>query len=420
VTDAPAARRAGGPGTPFELHVALRYLLAKRKQAFISVISLISTLGVAVGVMAVVIALAVMTGLQQELEKRILGSNPHIYVWKQSGITDYHAEAAKLKDIPGVAGAAPAILGRALVTAPGGQSFVSLKGIDPSLEPGVTDISRAMRSGSVEALASSNPDDIGGILLGSDLAATLHVEVGDSVSLLTPDGPLSPMGRLPGSRRLRVAGTFSLGLYEVDSTFGFISLDVASKLMRDESLVMQLRVDDVYAAPRIASAIVQRLGSDYTTEDWSVMNRPLFSALWLEKIAVSLAIGLIVMVAALNIVASLILLVMEKHRDIAILKTMGANARSVMTIFMIQGLMIGVVGTTAGAIGGYVLSAIFDRYRLIRVPADVYQVSYLPFTVLPLDFTMVVLSAIFICFVATIYPSRQAARLDPAQALRYE
>jgi lipoprotein-releasing system permease protein len=406
---------------PFELHVAVRYLLAKRKQAFISVISLISTLGVTVGVMAVVIALAVMTGLQQELRDRILGSNPHIFVYKQTAITDYHAEITKLRQIPGVAAAAPAVLGKALITAPGGQDFVTLKGIDPELEPGVTALAGAMRSGSVSGLKGAAADDLDGILLGSDLAKALHVEAGDSVSLLTPEGTLSPMGLMPRSRRLRVAGTFNLGLYEVDSTFGFVSLEVAERLLaKDHPDLIQLRVDDIWKAPAIAKAVMDRLGSDYISTDWAEMNRSLFSALALEKIAVSLAIGLIVMVAALNIVASLILLVMEKHRDIAILKTMGANARSVMVIFMIQGLIIGTVGTAVGASAGYAISTILDRYRLIRVPADVYQVPYLPFTVLPLDFALVVVTAILVCFVATLYPSRQAARLDPAQALRYE
>jgi lipoprotein-releasing system permease protein len=406
---------------PFELHIALRYLLAKRKQAFISVISLISTMGVTVGVMAVIIALAVMTGLQQELRDRILGSNPHVFVWKLDGIEDYRAEIAKLQKVPGVVGAAPAILGKALVTGAGGQEFVSLKGIDPDLEPSVTAISGAMRSGSVADLEPRSPDDPGGVLLGSDLATKLHVAVGDTVSLLTPEGTLSPMGLLPRSRRLRVAGIFNLGLYEVDSTFGFVSLEIADRLLdRESAQVIQLRVDDIYEAPSIARSIPELLGGEYVSQDWAEMNRSLFSALYLEKIAVSLAIGLIVMVAALNIIASLILLVMEKHRDIAILKTMGANARSVMTVFMIQGLIIGVVGTAVGSAAGYGVSTLLDRYRLIRVPADVYQVSYLPFTVLARDFAFVVVAAIVVCFVATIYPSRQAARLDPAQALRYE
>jgi len=406
---------------PFELHIALRYLLAKRKQAFISVISLISTLGVTVGVMAVIIALAVMTGLQQELRDRILGSNPHVYVSKTGGIADYQTQAERLRQIPHVVGAAPAVLGRALITASRNQDFITVKGVDPRLEPTVSDIARAMRSGSIAALAPKGGEDLDGILLGKDLAASLGVAVGDAVVVLTPEGTLSPMGMIPGRRRLRVAGIFSLGLFEFDSSYGFVSLDVAKRMFdKDQVDFLQLRVDDIYKAPEVARQVSTLLGDQYLTQDWAEMNRPLFSALWLEKIAVSLAIGLIVMVAALNIVASLILLVMEKNRDIAILKTMGASARSVTRIFIIQGLIIGVIGTAVGAAAGWAVSAVFDRYQLIRVPIDIYQVSHLPFTVLPTDFLIVVAVAVLVCFVATIYPSRQAARLDPAQALRYE
>jgi lipoprotein-releasing system permease protein len=406
---------------PFELHVALRYLLAKRKQAFISVISLISTLGVTVGVMAVIIALAVMTGLQQELRDRILGSQPHIYVSRTGGIADYQAEAARLRQVPHVVGAAPAILGRALITASRNQDFISLKGIDPRLEPEVSDIARSLTDGSLDALAPKSDDDLDGILLGKDLASNLGVVVGDTVIVLTPEGTLSPMGMIPSRKKLRVAGLFSLGLIEFDSTYGFVSLDVAKRMLsKDQVDFLQLRVDDIYQAPAIARQVSARLGDQYFTQDWAEMNRSLFSALTLEKIAVSLAIGLIVMVAALNIIASLILLVMEKHRDIAILKTMGASARSVTVVFLLQGLIIGIVGTAVGAAAGWGVSRIFDRYQLIRVPIDIYQVSHLPFTVLPLDFIIVVLVAVLVCFVATIYPSRQAAKLDPVQALRYE
>jgi lipoprotein-releasing system permease protein len=406
---------------PFEFQIALRYLLAKRKQAFISVISAISILGVTVGVMALVIALALMTGLQQEVRDRILGSNPHMYVWKQSGISDYHAEAAKLRQVPDVVGAAPAVLGKALVTSSTGEAFITVKGVDPALEPSVTDIGASMRSGSLDALRARDEDEVDAILLGADLAAQLGVNVGDSVRLLTPQGTLSPMGMVPRTRRLRVGGIFSLGLYEFDSQWGFVSLEVAERVL-DKTRVdfLQLRVKDMYEAPRIAAALPTQVGSDYIVQDWSDMNKSLFSALWIEKMAISLTIGLIVMVAALNIVASLILLVMEKHRDIAILKTMGASARSVTLIFMAQGLIIGVVGTGVGAVLGYAISEVADRYRLIRIPIDVYQVSHVPFTVLPLDFAMVVISAVLVCFIATVYPSRQASRLDPAQALRYE
>jgi len=404
---------------PFELHIALRYLLAKRKQAFISVISAISTLGVTVGVMALVIALALMTGLQEELRDRIVGSNPHIYVWNTHGIKDYQAEAEMLRKVPHVLGAAPAILGQGLISAAGETQPMQVKGIDPMLEPQVTNLKGAVISGSLDALNTPEGEPAG-ILLGKDLAAKLGVVTGDDVSL-TMGVTLTPAGLLPRTRRLKVAGLFSLGLYELDSAYGFLSLDVAKRVLaKDQIDLIQLRVDDIYAAPRIAESIPETLGSQYVTQDWADMNKSLFSALGLEKKAISLTIGLIVMVAALNIVASLILLVMEKHRDIGILKTMGASARSVTTIFMMQGLIIGIVGTAVGAAAGYVLSALMTRYKLIQVPADVYQMSYVPFRVLPGDMLLVVLGAVLICFFATIYPSRQAAKLDPVQALRYE
>jgi lipoprotein-releasing system permease protein len=405
----------------FELFVALRYLFARRKQAFISLISLISVIGVAVGVMALVIALALMTGLQGELRDRILSSQAHIYVWKTGGITDYTSEVAKLRQVPGVAGAAPTIFGKALVVAGDAQAFISVKAVDPALEPTVTGIKEAMRQGSVDVLANESEDQPPAILIGEDLAKQLNVSLGDSVTLVTPQGTLSPMGMIPRTRRARVAGIYNLGLYEFDSSYGFVSLPFGERLMgKDAADLIQLRVTDIWNAPRIADDVTRRLGPAYVAQDWSDLNQSLFTALGLEKMAISIAIGLIVMVAALNIVASLILLVMEKSRDIAILKTMGTSPKRIMTIFMMQGLIIGIAGTVFGGSGGLALCWVLDRYRLIKIPADVYQVAYVPFVVLPRDFALVIVSAIVISFVATIYPSRQASRLDPVQALRFE
>jgi lipoprotein-releasing system permease protein len=300
------------------------------------------------------------------------------------------------------------------------SKFLTIKGVDPVLEKQVTDIGRSMKSGRLSAIASDDPDQPPGIVLGQDLARDLGVKVGDTLRVLTAQGTVSPFGVLPRSRLMRVAGTFSLGLYEFDSSYGFVSLPVAERLMNTTApQYIELRIDDIYRAPEVASDIMRRLGDRYLTEDWAGMNKSLFSALWLEKMAISITIGLIVMVAALNIVASLILLVMEKNRDIAILKTMGATARSVMTIFMLQGLIIGIVGTAAGAGGGWLVAHVLDRYRLIHLPMDVYQVSYVPFTIQRLDFTLIVAAAIAICFLATLYPARQAAKLEPAEALRY-
>ena len=408
---------------PFELQIALRYLLGRRRQAFISIISVVSTLGVTVGVLALILAMAMMTGLQSELRDRILGSTAHAFVFKSTGIQDYRAEIEALRKVPHVVGAAPALIGRAMVSTPGADGFVQFKGIEPELEATVTDIEKSIVAGKLADLKPRNEDDFDGIVLGHDLARQLGVNVGDRINLVTPTGTLNPFtGMSPRSRPLRVAGIFRLGLYEVDNTFGLVSLDVAAQMLnKTQPEMIQLAFDDIYAAADVAASIPQILGDKYVTEDWTKMNRPLFEALFLEKMAVSITIGLIVMVAALNIVASLVLLVMEKTPDIAILKTMGATSRSVMYIFMLQGLIIGSIGTAIGAVAGVAVSWVMNRYQLLRVPGmgEVYQISYVPFTLRPFELLIVVLAAVLICFLATIYPSRQAARLKPVEALRY-
>ena len=404
----------------FELFIALRYLLAQRQQASISRVSLFSTIGVAVGVAALVVALGLMTGLQGELRSRILGSTAHIYVWNQKGFTDYEKDVDRLLKVPGVEGAGPAIVGKAIISAAGSDAFISVKGVDPALEAHVTEIERTMVNGTLSALRSSE-DERPGVLLGQDLAEKLGVHVGDQVTLMTPMGVTSPFGMLPRTRVLKVVGIFALGLYEFDSEYGFVSLDTAKRLLStDMPSVIQLRVHDIYDAHDIAERITSDLGKDYVAEDWSELNRSLFSALWLEKMAISTTIGLIVFVGALNIISSLILLVRQKSRDIAILKTMGTSSRRVMVIFMLQGLVIGVIGTAVGGALGLGLCYVLDKYKLIQIPMDVYQVSHVPFVVLPLDFAVVALSSILICFLATIYPSRQASSLNPVQALRFE
>ena len=380
---------------PFELYIALRYLLARRRQAFISIISVISTVGVAVGVMALLIALALMTGLQQELRDRIVGSAGHIYVWKlgESGLAEYEVELERLRQVPRVTRVAPVILGQALATTDTGEAFITLKGIDPNLEADVTEIGSAIRDGSLDALVPSEAGTLEGLVIGEGLAAKLGAFV----------------------------GLFDMGLHEFDTSYAYVRLDVAARLLdRVGADFLELKVDDLYAASDVAASIMREFGASYLTQDWSDLNRSLFSALWLEKMAISITIGLIVFVAALNIVASLVLLVMDKSRDIAILKTMGTSTRSIMAIFMLQGLIIGLVGTAVGAIGGVAATQVLDRYKLLQLPGDVYQVTYVPFTLEPLDIVMVLLSAVAVCFVATIYPSRQASSVDPAQALRYQ
>ena len=406
----------------FELFVALRYLLARRKQAFISLISLISVLGVAVGVMALLIALALMTGLQGELRDRIIGAAAHVYVFRVGGVQDVDADIARLRQVPRVIGAAPAMQSKALIRSDKGEGFVDVKGIDPEREKTVSELQRSLRKGSSEPLnGGAEGNGVPGILIGVDLAESLGIDVGDQVSILSPQGTITPLGPVFRPRTFRVAGIFSLGLFEFDSEYAFVSLDAARRMFgSDAPVFIELRIDDMYESQAVVDSITERFGAEYIAQEWSDMNKSLFSALWLEKMAISITIGLIVMVAALNIVASLILLVMEKSRDIAILKTMGSSSGSIRRIFMLQGLIIGLIGTTAGAIAGTGVIWILDRYRLIRVPADVYQMSYVPFTLEPRDFIVVVSAAVLICFVATIYPSRQAAKLDPAQALRYQ
>ena len=408
---------------PFELQVALRYLLAKRRQVFISVISLVSTLGVTVGVAALIIAMALMTGLQGELQNKILGSSAHVFVFKPAkGIDDYRAEVDKIRAVAGVTGAAPAVMGKAMISGIGSQpGFVAIKGIDPELEPGVTDVAGVLTDGKLTDLVPASEDDLPGIVLGKDLAGQIGAMVGDTVTLTTPNGSLTPMGVMPRMRRFKVVGTFRLGLYDVDSTTGLVALEPGMRLAGVERVDhIEVKVADIYNAPQIAEQMAVEFGPDYATQDWTDINQQLYSALMLEKIGMGIGIGLIVMVAALNIIASLILLVMEKTRDIAILKTMGASRRSIMLVFLLQGTIIGVIGTLLGAAAGTAIATIADRYRLITIPSDVYQVSYLPFKVLPEDLISVIIGAVVVCFIATLYPSRQAAKLDPAQALRYE
>jgi lipoprotein-releasing system permease protein len=403
---------------PFELFVAVRYLLARRKQAFISLISLISVLGVAVGVMALLIALALMTGLQGELRDRLVGSTAHVYVFKIGGIKDQEGDLKRVRELPDVVGAAPVMQGMGLVESATENLPLQIKGVLPQLEPTVTNVSRSMQSGSLDALVSHS-DGPPGLVIGRDLADKLAVKVGDTVRVLIGQ-QLTPVGLFPRYRQFKIVGIFKLGLYEFDYSYGFVHLDVAKSVLNEAPLYIEVRVRDMFKANAVADAITEKLGSDYIGQDWADMNKSLFSALWLEKMAISITIGLIVMVAALNIIASLILLVMEKSRDIAILKTMGSSAASIRRIFVLQGLIIGLVGTCAGAFGGLVLIYVLDRFRLIHVPIDVYQIAYVPFKLELLDGIVVIVAAILICFVATIYPSRQASRLDPAQALRYQ
>jgi lipoprotein-releasing system permease protein len=400
--------------------VARRYLTARRRQAFISVISAVSIAGVGVGVAALIIALALMTGVQRELRDRIVGSTAHVYVYKLDGRFDLTTDLARVTS-SGVIGAAPAITGQGMMqSARSDGAAVQVKGIDPALEPQVTDIKASMVLGSLDLLAERPADARDGVILGVDLARTLGVTVGDAVTLITARATLTPRGPQPTQRLYQVVGIARFGYYETDASAAFVTLASAAKsLGKDGPDLIQLRLKDMNDAPRVREALKQRLGGDYEVQDWIQLNGPLYSALWLEKVSISLTIGLIVMVAALNIVASLVLLVMEKSQDIAILRTMGTSARAIRRIFLLQGLTIGLIGTIAGATLGLAICFVAERYKLIKLPSDVYQITYLPFRVEWLDVTVVVVSAVLVCVAATVYPARQAGKLDPAEALRH-
>jgi lipoprotein-releasing system permease protein len=410
---------------PFELRVALRYLTARRKQAFISLISAISMLGVVVGVTALFIALGLMTGLQTEIREKILGATAHVSVFRSGseGMPEYADVMGTLEGVPRVVGSAPAVYGKGLLRGVTGSARVAtLKGIVPADEKTVTRVATQIETGTFEALEAEVVDAPPPVLLGSDLAAGLEVGVGDVVTVTTTQGRLSPMGRLPKMVKLRVAGTVRSGLFEFDSAWAYVSLPAAQRLFdqEGEATLVEVRLSDMFAVKEGKQEILAALGSDYVTSDWIDMNQSLFSALWLEKAAIALTIGLIVAVAALNIVATLILMVMEKHKDIAVLVSMGASRGAITRIFMLQGTLIGVAGTLIGAVLGYTACQVLDRFRLLRVPEDVYQISYVPFRLLPGDAAVVVAGALLVCFLATLPPARGAARLDPAEALRYE
>jgi lipoprotein-releasing system permease protein len=410
---------------PYELLVALRYLTAKRKQAFISIISAISVLGVVVGVMALMVALGLMTGLQKEIRSKILGTTAHISLFRSrgEGFNDYREVVERARHLPHVLGAAPAVYGKGIVASAGaGSALATFKGIVPAEEKTVTDIGSQIEGGSLDTLAAPPVDGLGPILLGYELAAQIGVGPGDVVSVTSPRGRLSPMGMLPLVTKFRVAGLVRSGLYEFDQGWAYMPLPAAQRLFvnDDRASLVELRVDDIYTVRQISTEIRAALGDEYLASNWIDLNQSLFSALWLEKMAIGVTIGLIVMVAALNIVATLILMVMEKHKDIAILVSMGASRGAVTRIFMLQGTIIGAAGTAAGAVLGWAACRVLDHFRLLRVPVDVYQISYVPFTLLLGDAAVVVVGAVLICFLATVHPARAASRLDPAEALRYE
>jgi lipoprotein-releasing system permease protein len=411
----------------FELFVSLRYLLAKRRQTFISLVTMISIAGVAVGVTALIVVLAVMNGFQADWRTRILGITSNIVVGSYVGtVSDYDDLIKKIDKEPGVVAATPFIYSQIMLSSSKNVSGAILRGIDPRTAPAVINIQKNMirgnlgdlESGTTGSAASMHP----GIILGSELANNLGARPGEMVTVVSPVGRLTPMGQVPKSRIFKVAGIFQSGLYEFDNTMSYVDLGVAQQFLGigDAVTGIEVKVRDIYDAGRIAEELRARLGPPYWVRDWMQMNQTLFSALKLEKTVMFIILTLIVLVAAFNIVSSLIMLVMEKTRDIAIMKAMGATTARVRKIFVLEGFMIGVSGTILGLIGGYTLCRLLEQYHFIKLPPSIYNITTLPVKLEASDVAVIATSAILISLLATVYPSRQAAKLDPAEALRYE
>ncbi len=408
----------------FEWFISRRYLRAKRKQRFISLITVISVLGVALGVLALIVVLSVYTGFTEGMRDQIIGINSHVIVQRYDGVME---EPESIREIvltvPGVKAATPLIFGQALINSASGSSGIVLRGIDPRTAAGVMSITEKIISGSLDNLTPlPESGNLPGIIIGRAMAGQLRVSTGDKIRLLSPNGPLTPMGVIPKIRTCRIAGTFETGMYEYDSTLGFLDLDTARLLVGLDRGVhgLEIRVDDVEQADAIASVIGKKLGFEYSTKDWMAMNQNLFAALKLEKVGLFIALDLIILVAALNIISALIMVVMEKTRDIAILKSMGATTGSIMRIFFYQGMVIAFFGTSVGVSGGLGLCALLKKYKIIELPSNVYPMSTLPIKVVPMDIGIIAVSAIIITLAATLYPSWKASKIKPAEALTYE
>lgn len=412
----------------FEFFVSSRYLKAKRKQTFISIITVISMGGVALGVMALIVVLAVMSGFENELKNKILGLNSHALVlsWDNS-IGNYSQVARKVESVPGVVAVTPFVMTQVMVSTGAQVTGAVLRGIDVESAPKVTALDQIIKKGQWKALDESPADGQKdprppGIIIGQELAKNLGLSVNDTVSIISPFGELTPLGRIPKMRSFTLVGIFNSGMFEYDSTIAFVSLSQAQSFLGLGKKVtgLEVKTRDIYQAAGIARVIQTTLGFPFWTKDWMRMNKNLFSALKLEKLAMFVILTLIILVAAFNIVASLIMVVMEKTKDIAILKSMGATAFSIMKIFMLEGTIIGIVGTSLGLAGGVALCQILAKYQFIKLPSDIYYISALPVLMKGGDILMIVASSLGISFIATLYPAWQASRLDPAEALRYE
>jgi len=406
----------------FELFLSIRYLRAKRKQAFISVITVISVLGVMIGVMALVVVLSVMNGFRADLMSKILGVKSHLLVLSYKGaFNDYKGVAGRVGQVEGAVATTPFIHSQVMVNRSGNVSGAILRGIQPETAGNVLSIEGMIKDGSLSSLASSW-DGLPTIIIGNELSKQLGAYPGDVLNMISPEGKLTPMGRVPNSQKYKVTAVFDSGMYEYDASMVFVSLKEAQAFLGfgDRVSGLEVKVKDVYRSDKVGIKIQNALGNPYWTKDWKVMNRSLFSALKLEKFAMFVILTMIVLVGALNIISTLVMVVMEKTRDVAILRAMGASAKSIMTIFMVQGLLVGLVGTLAGLASGLGICHLLARYKFISLPSDVYYITTLPVRVEFWDVCLVSLSAVVISFLATIYPSWHASKLNPVEAIRYE
>jgi lipoprotein-releasing system permease protein len=416
----------------FEAFVALRYLRAKRKQMMISVISAISTLGITAGVMALVIALALSTGFKEDIQSKIIGATSAVNLLRidSTPLLDYEELLRRIGGVAHVTGSAPAIFKEVFIASANRNQGAALKGVNPKLERRVSDFFSHVVEGDPHALdrreASPGPDEsppLDDVIIGKEMARALGVRIGDTLKIIYPMGRLTPLGMTASQKTFRVAAIFESGLWDLDSNWAYVNIESARRLFSlppNSASVLQFKIDDLEKAESIADAIRAKAGPGFITTTWIEINKPLFSALKLEKLVLFLTIGLIVFVASLNIVTTLIMMVLEKQGDIAVLTAMGATPKTIQRVFMLQGLIIGLVGTILGDILGAGISWILNSYKLIKLEAEVYSIPYVPFHVRFWDAVLVSGTALLISYLATIYPARSAARLDPVEVLRYE
>ncbi len=407
---------------PFEIFVSLRYLKTKKRHGTVSLNTFISIAGVVIGVATSIITLSVMTGFQGYFRDKILSAISHVVVMEYSGagVKDVNPLEEKIKRVAHVTATTPFIISQAMLTNRDRVQGVVVRGIDPRKEGSVTSLEKNLTSGSLLGLehADKNP----GIVIGEDLARKFGMSLGDTLTMVNPIGEETAMGMVPKLRKFQLVGIFDAGMYDYNTGFVYVSLPEAQKFFDMPGRVsgVQVKVDEIYNAEAIGRDIQTAVGYPYYTRNWVEMNKNFFSALKLEKIGMSLILVVIIIVASFNIIGTLTMIVMEKSREIAILKSMGATSRSIMRIFMFAGLVIGIVGTAIGSVIGYGAVALITRTGVITLPKDVYQVSHLPLSITALDVLLISLTALGISFLATLYPSWQAAKQDPVEVLRYE